>query len=668
MRRVAPIGVAVFLAAVFASRPVLPVQDRPRDLQAPLRHQVTVTLKLIQVFVADASGKPAMDLEKADFILRDNGVLQAITDFEKHVLAAPAAGRAEAALDAPVSAAEVPAREVEPLLARKFIFLIDYQRNELEGIRKAKRAMLEFLETKSRPGDQAALYTFSVVGGLKLHVGLTADLAQVRAAVEKLRDLPGIVPSWDDSAFPDHEPIGMELMTREIYGALSSGGAPLLRNLFEEVALWAKILRSVPGPKNIILYSRGFGRGLTNPSNPGHAAFEAMARELAAANAKIFAVNTTTGAAGKVALGVLPEESLEHLVRTTGGEYFGDVEYSTRIAADIQDATANYYVLGFSVPAVWDGKYHKIEVEVGRPGFEVRTQKGYYNPLPFGQLSALEKHIRLLELVSGGPATAERVLEFPLAAVPFAAAGGVNTLLLSEIPVEAVREAVGERTEFVTLILNPDKAIVDGKRLEVDWKSFAAGRVVQYAGLSLAPGRYDGWAVIRNLEDGRVAVGTCAVEVPGPAAEGPLVFPPFLLVRGPPAKYLNVASEKKAGADEPFSLFRIFPFPAKEYAPLVGALVRGTREIGAVLRCEWRAERGGAIDIAARLVFEDGGEEAEIAAEILVRTSDGNVDIYLLGVGLPDLGPGRYRLEIEAESAATGATARASAGFSVSIR
>ncbi len=340
MRRVAVMGWAVFLSAVLLSWP-----------QQPLRHQVTVTLKLVQVFVADASGKPAMNLEKADFILRDNGVLQTITDLEKHVLAVPAAGRTEAAPVAGAPPAEVPGREAEPLLARKFIFLIDYQRNELEGVRKAKRAMLELLETRSRPGDQAALYTFSVVGGLKLHVGLTADLDQVRAAVEKLRDLPGIVPSWDDSAFPDHVPMGMELMSSELFSGLAGGGAPLLRSLFEEVAMWAKALRSIPGPKNIILYSRGFGRGLTDPRNRGHSAFETMARELAAANARIFAVNTTTGVAGKVALGVLPEESLDHLVRTTGGEYFGDVEYSTRIAADIQDATANYYVLGFSVPA-----------------------------------------------------------------------------------------------------------------------------------------------------------------------------------------------------------------------------------------------------------------------------------------------------------------------------
>ena len=70
--------------------------------QAPLQHEVSVTLKLIQVFVTGPDGKPALDLAKSDFILTDNGKPQTITDFESHALAAPAAERAVAvALPAP---------------------------------------------------------------------------------------------------------------------------------------------------------------------------------------------------------------------------------------------------------------------------------------------------------------------------------------------------------------------------------------------------------------------------------------------------------------------------------------------------------------------------------------------------------------------------------------
>jgi hypothetical protein len=377
----------------------------------------------------------------------------------------------------------------------------------------------------------------------------------------------------------------------------------------------------------------------------------------------------------RLALGVAPEDSMEHLARTTGGSYFHDVNYSAKIASDIQDVTASYYVLGFAVPAAWDGKYHEVKVEVRRKGYEVRAQRGYFNPLPFGKLSEIEKHVHLLGLmglVSGeGDASTKSVLEFPFVAIPFAAAipfataGALNTLLLAEIPAASVREAVGERVELVILVVNADKAIVDGKRLEIDWKVFPERRAFLCVGTGLAPGRYECRAVVRNLDDGRAAAGACSVEMPEPASEGPLVFPPFLFVRGPQATYLNIALETQARGADPQLVSRIFPFPAKECLPLIGPLGRGSDFLGAVLRCEWRGERGGEIELAVRLFPEGGGEEIEIGAEVHDRRSEGEADLYLLGIEIPELPPGRYRLEIEAENPATGKTVRTTGLFSV---
>ncbi|HSA96245.1 MAG TPA: VWA domain-containing protein [Acidobacteriota bacterium] len=651
-------------------------QDRPQTIQPPIQHQVTVTLKLIQVFVADSAGKPALDLEKSDFVLYDNGKLQPITDFEKHVLALPVAARAEAAPAAPMPgvAAKASDGESEALLSRKFIFLVDYVRNDLEGIQKAKTSILEFIDTKTQAGDELALYSFSASGGLKLHEDLTADRSKVRVAVERLRDVPGITPQSDESRSPDHEPMGMELMNFQIFGRTGGSSGAAVRSLFNEVASWAKVLRTIPGQKNIILYSRGFGRSVVRPGDPNYFAFQTMTRELASANARVFSVNTTTDLDARIALGVFPEDSLDHLARTTGGKYFADVNYTTEIASDIQDATASYYVLGFAVPAAWDGKYHNVKVEVRRKGYEVRAQRGYFNPVPFAKLSDIEKHVQLLALmglVVGEEASTQRVGDLPLvasrfaAAVPFATAGASNTLILAEVPVTAIREAVGERAELVMLVLNQDKAIVDGKRHEIDWKSFKTERAFEYAGIALTAGRYDCRAAIRNLDDGRAAVGSCAIEVPELATEGASLYPPFFFVRGPAASYVNIESEKKAEGAEPFSLSRAFPFPAKEYVPLLGAMERGTRLLGAVLRCEWRGNRGGEIDLDARLFPEAGGAEIEIAADLQDMKSEAATDLYLISIDLPELPPGRYRLEIEGVNAATGSTARTSGLFSI---
>ncbi len=653
----AALSLIAILASGVSGSQKPPDQVKIKTPEAPLQHQVTVTLKLIQVFVTDDKGKPARQLEKSDFLVYDNGQPQTITDFEQHALAAPASERAEPT--------PPPAREAAPLLNRKFIFFIDYGRNDLPGIVKARKAAVEFLDTMVQKGDEVALFSFSTTGGLTLHEYLTLDHAKVKAALNKMRDIPGTSESGMSSVSSDHEAMGMEVLNAQVFAGHGGHAGAGMRNLFAEVGELAKALRTIPGQKNIIFFSRGFGIGAVRPGDASNALFQMMARALASANAPVFSVNTTTGFAAQVAAGVLPEESLAYLSQTTGGKYVGGVDYARRIAADIQDATSNYYVLGYTIPASWDGKYHNIKVEVRQPGFTVHAQKGYFNPLPFARLSPVEKHLHLLDLALGESVSSKRNLDFPITAVPFAAAKGVNILLLSEISVAKVREAVGDHVEFIILIWDQNKVIVDGKRVEISWGDFRTDRVYQYAAAALAPGRYDCRAVIRNLDDGRAAVGSCSVDVAAPPAEGPIVFPPFFLVRGEDARYLNVTSPGEGSGAEGFSISQIFPFPAKEYVPLVGALEQGTTSLHAELRCIWRGARGGEIGLSAWLSAEGSEEKDHIELSLINSTSRDDTDFYLLEFELPELLPGRYRLEIVAEDSKTGSMTRTAGWFSV---
>jgi hypothetical protein len=50
------------------------------------------------------------------------------------------------------------------------------------------------------------------------------------------------------------------------------------------------------------------------------------------------------------------------------------------------------------VSAAWDGKYHRIKVDVRRRGCTVRAQWGYYNPKLFAEYTDLEKLIQLVDL------------------------------------------------------------------------------------------------------------------------------------------------------------------------------------------------------------------------------------------------------------------------------
>ena len=557
----AALSALVLAGPAGSGRPGPPGQAKIKAPEAPLQHEVTVTLKLIQVFVTDADGKPAIDLERSDFILTDNGKPQTITDFERHILAPPAPGPAVQAASGPAPAPSPKSKA--PLLSRKFFFIIDYARNKLEGVMKARNAVLEFMDTKVQPGDEVSLYTLSSLGGLTLHEYLTTDHGKLRRTLMKLRDTPGITPVTDESSGA-HEPMGMEVMNAEIFGRHGGHSGTGSRNHFAEIAAWAKSLRAIQGQKTVILFSQGFGGAVIRPGDSANSLFQLMTKELATANAAVFTVNTTTGVADKIAQGVFPESSLDYLSRTTGGRYFPDVNYYARIATDIQDSTANYYVLGYSIPVAWDGKYHDVKVEIVKPGYKVYAQRGYFNPVPFAKLSPIEKHLHLIGLALGDSASSARDLDFPMTALPFAATGQAgNVLLLSELSIPSIRNAVGDRTEFITLVLDESSTIVDGKRAEIDWKDFKAETIYQYGVAALAPGRYDCRAVVRNLDDGRAAVGSCVVEVAAPLAEGPMMSSPLILVPGAEAQYLNVASREKGRASR-VSLSQDLPFPAKD--------------------------------------------------------------------------------------------------------
>lgn len=71
---------------------------------------------------------------------------------------------------------------------------------------------------------------------------------------------------------------------------------------------------------------------------------------------------------------------LEHFADLTGGEVFSPTSYKDLpgIYEKIIDELKGQYVLGFVPdPPAAAGKYHKLKVEVGRPGLKVRHRPGY---------------------------------------------------------------------------------------------------------------------------------------------------------------------------------------------------------------------------------------------------------------------------------------------------
>jgi hypothetical protein len=424
----------------------------------------------------------------------------------------------------------------------------------------------------------------------------------------------------------------------------------------------ARALRHIPGQKNVILFSRGYGTGILFHGTREGDAFRAMVKELASSNSPVFSVNTTSGMAKTK---VSPDPAMDFLSTQTGGKYYHDVSYYSKIAEDIQNATSNYYVLGYSVESTWDGKFHEIKVEVKRAGYEVHAQGGYFNPLPFSQFSPVEKHFHLLALALGENAYFEQHLNFPMIALPYTDDKDSNTILISEIPVRRIREVIGDNTEFISLILDQSKNIVDSKRKAVDWGMNDEEKICQYSTAALEPGRYDCRVVIRNLDNGKGAVGAFSVKMAEAVEDNLKLYPPLLLIPGQETQYLHVFDPDKDDAAKSFSLFQVFPFPSKEYIPLLGELQQGTTSLFAALRCIWKGNQEPEIQISGWLEPREDGQKIPLAFHILSSQRQEEADVIFLEIEVPELQPGFYLLHLLAEDTATESSSQTTAGFSV---
>ena len=184
-KRLGNLAIAAGVACLIMQTGPAPASPRENQSsqQPPLKYEVSVTLKLIQVYVTDKSGKPVRDLTKDEFRLTDNGKPVTLSAFERHDLAA-----------APTAGVEAPAPEPTPpivpneapVLGRKFIVFFDFAFNTGHGVKASVEAAQRFVDANVAPGDELAFASFSMFDGLKIHEFLTTDHAKVKAALSSI--------------------------------------------------------------------------------------------------------------------------------------------------------------------------------------------------------------------------------------------------------------------------------------------------------------------------------------------------------------------------------------------------------------------------------------------------------------------------------------------------
>ncbi len=623
--------------------------------QETLQHEVTVVLKLIRVYVTDKNGNPFMDLKKFDFTLHDNGKLQEITDFEKHILPPKPKRKVKEKV---VETQPAEPRRIPAQMNRKFFLIIDMAQNDAMGILKAKKAALHFIDTQFIPSDEIGVLSYSQYRGLILNEYLTTDYQKAREAVNRIKGVPG-------------RKLGGYFLRR---GIDSSGTESIQetenktmmsRQFILEMRDFAKSIRQIPGNKNIIFFSGGISWEIMYPKDEiFNEAIEDMSKEFASSGSAVFTVNSEGMRALFEEWEKRGEDSLRLLSKISGGKYFENVDYYETIAEEIQNTTGNYYVLGYYIDEKWDGKYHEIKVKVSRKGCQVMAQQGFFNPRPFTELSEFEKRLHLIDLAFGENPYFQVPLDFPLITLHCSNRNESNAVLLAEVPVEQLKDVVSSKTETIWLIIDNENNIIDSGRSEVNFSAITRKKIYNYMVASLLPGTYECKSVLRNLKTGKGAVGSATIDIPEEQKARLRIFPPLLLIPGEKAHFLKLSKSGKKEKGSP-SLPDIYPFAPSGFVPLVGEMGPGISKLLAEVRFSVVDIQEPEVEISAELIKYPSEQMIPLSYTILDAKEHKGVDVLLMEFPLPELSPGDYTLKLSAEEVTTHSKSYSSQTFKV---
>jgi VWFA-related protein len=646
-------------------------QDRKQD--RPLRHDAAAIVKLIAVRILGPDGRPIAGLRKEDFRLTEDGQPKTITEFEAHAITP--AGMTMA--PAPPPAGEAAGRAAG-VTNRKLFFFLDQQASDREGKDKALAAAVHFIETQVRPGDEVAVLGWYTASGFYIREYLTADLDKIRQALNGPTEVPPsageaiIVPAdevdsgVEDSGAGRNARETLEAKTEGYGFSLSREGRPRAAgaapgssafarvDFVPSLAEIAEIFKTIPGHKSLILFTA---------RNMGPDA-ERLGRLFGAAGTAVFVVNTQDWKAGPFGTKfhyIWTEHSLKGLAAASGGSYFADINDAAAIARDVQDLTGNYYVLGYYVQDSWEGKYHKIRIEVDRPGARVLVQDGFSDSKPFDTMSDFERDIHLLDLLwSEEPPSGLPPL--PVDPLLVRIGGTAQGCFLTRWEIGAKTGPPAAPVEVFALLKDEKGEMLVSQKWDVDLTPHGGRALWAYLSHPLAAGSHELRLVIRDRRTGESWVGRSRLDVPAPVDADIQLGSPLLFEDGPSAHFLRLPTGKRkaskgipvAAAPSLQGLYRLIP---KDGIPVVGELSAEARRVIAVIPLEIRpfpADDKPILSVEATLRSLLDGSEIPLEVEIREYvTHDGGPDILAADLILGNIPPGRYELEITVEDMGT---------------
>jgi VWFA-related protein len=342
----------LLVANLRAQDPATPPQQEQRPT-----FRVGANLVRVDVTVIDRRGEPVTDLTQDDFEIREDGVPQTVETFKL----VEATGEAPDDLSLPIRSPEHALAEAARDEIRVFvIFWDEYHIGQLGAAIEGRKALSDFVHNAFGPADLVALIDqLTPLDAIRF----TRDRLELTEAVRKLKGRQGIyLPPR--SAMEE----GQLMRMRDIEQLRAQVTASALE------ATIAHLGTIREGRKAILFVSQDIG------ALPREERYQWLDRAIRFANTNNTVIYTLDPRGLMINGGM--SDVLQALALDTGGRWFQSNNPAPKLRDIVKEARA-FYLLGYTSslnPA--DGKFHRIKVNVKRPGVDVHARNGYLAPAP----------------------------------------------------------------------------------------------------------------------------------------------------------------------------------------------------------------------------------------------------------------------------------------------
>jgi VWFA-related protein len=705
------------LVFIFTASSALDAQKAPKEAPAgqAVREEARVVVVEVPINVTDRDGHPVENLTAEDFEVFDDGKPQKVTGFE--VLDQ----RKNVPLPLP---GEPP---INPAASRHFMLVFDLSFASSRGVLAARRSARDFVVTRMKDLDTAAVATYMVESGMRLVVPFTGDRTQLASAIDTLglpsfqqrspdalgflaasnnptQDLPlAVVGEGGNTAdIAMGEALeNMQVMQQKSLRMMYRDRVQRLLDSFAQVAV---ALNAVPGRKHILYFSEGFdSRELSGSTGPNAGAKEAewaihgqswkidndsrygntdlrmlMQKALVLFNRSDCTIHSvdigglrTTVSVSQNDLPVNGQDSLYAFAEQTGGEFLKNANDLGPSLEQVLERTGLIYLLAFQpVRVPENGKFHVLKVKVKKGSYRVSHRTGYYEPKSNQQLTALEKKLAMSSAIAAAVPKTDIPAWVLAAAFP-------SDGLRSRVPV--IVEIPGDR-----LLARPDKPVlnVDVFLYAVDRAGTTQDSLYQAIGIDLAKARETlrkggikfygqlflppGDYTLRVLvRDGETGrFGVTVNALAVPGSTAPFALPPFFI---DPSRQWIMVKARPRGADEEKAEYP-FAIGGESFVPAALAGVKSGQETHVCLIAYNFDPSSAPLDYSGRVLGVDGKAHGKVSLE-LVKASEkgerGDARKLLLRFRPSGLDPGRYALAVRLLDAKTGKSSESSFPFDV---